>query len=94
MLVLCPSEGEFYYTHSLIYIEGMGKLPVTEFLVNNAKNYKDKVALVEINPEIQEKSRKTRREYELIQPNSASVGRCEMYCGESVVAKQNEIKKN
>ena len=57
-------------------------MPITEFLVNNAKNYKDEVALVEINPEIQEKSRKTWREYELIQPNPSNSGRSEMTWGE------------
>ncbi len=57
-------------------------MPITDFLVNNAKNYKDEVALVEINPEIQEKSRKTWREYELIQPNPSNAGRAELTWGD------------
>ena len=57
-------------------------MPITEFLVHNAKNYKDEVALVEINPEIQEKSRKTWREYELIQPNPSNAGRTQLTWGE------------
>ena len=57
-------------------------MPITEFLVHNAKNYKEEVALVEINPEIQEKSRKTWREYELIQPNPSNAGRTQLTWGE------------
>lgn len=45
-------------------------MPITSFLEHNAKIYADEVALVEINPEIQEKRRVTWRDYELIEPNS------------------------
>ena len=57
-------------------------MPITDFLVNNAKNYKDEVALVEINPEIQEKNRQTWREYSLIEPNPFNAGRNEMTWGD------------
>ena len=57
-------------------------MPITDFLVNNAKNYKDEVALVEINPEIQEKNRQTWREYSLIEPNPFNAGREEMTWGD------------
>ena len=39
-------------------------MPITELLERNAKEFADDVALVEINPEIQEKKRVTWREYE------------------------------
>jgi long-chain acyl-CoA synthetase len=41
-------------------------MPITEILAHNAELYGDEVSLVEINPEIQEKT--TWREYELIEP--------------------------
>ena len=41
-------------------------MPITELLERNAKEFADDVALVEINPEIQEKKRGTRRECEMI----------------------------
>ena len=44
-------------------------MPITELLERNAKEFADDVALVEINPDIQEKKRVTWREYELIQPD-------------------------
>ena len=44
-------------------------MPITEFLERNATLYKDDVSLVEINPEVQEKSRVTWREYSLIEAN-------------------------
>lgn len=57
-------------------------LPITEYLVNNAKNFKDDVALVEINPEVEEKSRMTWREYSLIEPSNTNSLRKEMTWGE------------
>lgn len=57
-------------------------LPITEYLVNNAKNFKDDVALVEINPEVEEKSRMTWREYSLIEPSNTNSVRKEMTWGE------------
>ena len=43
-------------------------MPITEFLERNAREYPDDIALVEINPEIQEDRRVTWKEYELIEP--------------------------
>lgn len=60
----------------------MSILPITEYLVNNAKNFKDDVALVEINPEVEEKSRMTWREYSLIEPGNTNSLRKEMTWGE------------
>ena len=57
-------------------------MPITEYLVNNAKNYKDEVALVEINPDIQEKNRQTWREYSLVEPNTLNAGRRELTWGD------------
>ncbi len=57
-------------------------MPITEYLVNNAKNFKDDVALVEINPEVEEKSRMTWREYSLIEPGNTNSLRKEMTWGE------------
>lgn len=42
-------------------------MPITEILANNAKLYKDDVALVEINPQQREQSRVTWKEYSLIE---------------------------
>ena len=57
-------------------------MPITEYLVNNAKNFKDDVALVEINPEVEEKNRVTWREYSLIEPSNTNSLRTEMTWGE------------
>ena len=46
-------------------------MPITDLLERNSKLYGDEVALVELNPEIQEEPRVTWREYELIQPTSS-----------------------
>ncbi|MBR5552494.1 MAG: acyl--CoA ligase [Clostridia bacterium] len=43
-------------------------MPITEFLEKNAREYKDEVSLVEINPEFRPESRITWREYSLMQP--------------------------
>lgn len=53
-------------------------MPITEFLERNAALYKDDVALVEINPELQEKSRVTWREYSLIEQGANTPGRSEI----------------
>ena len=42
-------------------------MPVTDFLRRNARDYPDDVALVEINPDIQERRRVTWRDYDLIE---------------------------
>ena len=47
-------------------------MPIIDLLERNSKLYGDEVALVEINPEIKEEQRVTWKEYELIQPTSAS----------------------
>ena len=45
-------------------------MPITDLLERNHKLYGGETALVEINPEIQEKHRVTWKEYELIEPAS------------------------
>ena len=47
-------------------------MPITELLERNAKEYANDVALVELNPAIQERRRVTWREYELMEPNPKS----------------------
>ncbi|MCR5418385.1 MAG: acyl--CoA ligase [Lachnospiraceae bacterium] len=44
-------------------------MPVTEFLKRNAKLYPDEVALVELNPEVEDTRRISWKEYELIEPS-------------------------
>lgn len=44
-------------------------MPITQLLERNASVYPNDVALVELNPEIQEKSRRTWREYALVEGN-------------------------
>lgn len=53
-------------------------MPITKFLERNAELYKDDVSLVEINPELQEKSRVTWREYSLIEQGARGIGRSEI----------------
>ncbi len=53
-------------------------MPITKFLERNAELYKDDVSLVEINPELQEKSRITWREYSLIEQGARGIGRSEI----------------
>ena len=53
-------------------------MPITEFLEKNAVLFKDDVSLVEINPELQEKSRVTWREYSLIEQGANGDGRSEI----------------
>lgn len=43
-------------------------MPITEYLINNARQHGNEVCLVEVNPDIQEKRRITWRDYELIEP--------------------------
>ncbi len=52
-------------------------MPITELLEKNARLYPDEVALVEINPEMPE-TRKTWKEYELIEPSQAPYYRREI----------------
>ncbi len=53
-------------------------MPITDLLERNSKLYGNEISLVEINPEIQEEPRVTWREYELIQPTSATPYRREI----------------
>ena len=53
-------------------------MPITDLLERNSKLYGDEVALVEMNPEIQEEPRVTWREYELIQPTTSTPYRREI----------------
>jgi len=53
-------------------------MPITDLLERNSKLYGDEIALVEINPEVQEEQRVTWKEYELIQPTSAAPYRREI----------------
>ena len=50
-------------------------MPITELLERNAANYPSDVALIEINPKIQENKRVTWKEYELIQPTKTQAYR-------------------
>ena len=45
-------------------------MPITDILEQNCEKFGNDVALVEINPDIQEKRRVTWKEYELIEPNT------------------------
>jgi len=53
-------------------------MPITDLLERNSKLYGDKIALVEINPEVQEAQRVTWKEYSLIQPTSTAAYRREI----------------
>ena len=53
-------------------------MPITDLLERNSKLYGDEVALMEINPEIQEEQRVTWKEYALIQPTSSAPYRREI----------------
>ena len=52
--------------------KGPRQMPITDLLERNHKLYGGETALVEINPEIQEKHRVTWKEYELIEPASTA----------------------
>ena len=53
-------------------------MPITELLEKNAKQYPEDIALVEINPELMEKTRENWRESELIEPAPEAPHRKEM----------------
>ena len=57
-------------------------MPITEILSRNAFLYGEKISLVEINPELQEKHEVSWQEYELIEPNPAATFRRQMTWGE------------
>jgi acyl-CoA synthetase (AMP-forming)/AMP-acid ligase II len=53
-------------------------MPITDLLERNSKLYGEEIALVEINPEVQEEQRVTWKEYELIQPTATAPYRREI----------------
>ncbi|MDL2236576.1 AMP-binding protein [Christensenellaceae bacterium OttesenSCG-928-K19] len=53
-------------------------MPITENLIKNAQNYAHEVALVELNPEIQERHERAWKEYELVEPGHAKGYRFEI----------------
>lgn len=53
-------------------------MPIIDLLTRNAKLYGDDISLVELNPEIQERSPVTWKEYELIQPTTSTIYRREI----------------
>ncbi|MGI6746597.1 MAG: Long-chain-fatty-acid--CoA ligase FadD13 [Firmicutes bacterium ADurb.Bin300] len=57
-------------------------MPITDFLENNAKLYKDDVSLVEINPQLPEKNLVTWKEFSLIETSSRNGRRSELTWGE------------
>ncbi len=57
-------------------------MPITEILEKNAELYRDEVALVEINPQMQDKARVTWREYSLIESSPNDAFRSEITWGE------------
>lgn len=57
-------------------------MPITEFLENNAKLYKDDVSLVEINPEMPDKDLVTWKEFSLIETSSNKDKRSEITWGD------------
>jgi len=56
-------------------------MPITDLLERNSKLYGEKTALVEINPEVQEKEQVAWKEYELIQPTGSAPYRREITWG-------------
>ena len=68
-------------------------MPITEFLVRNAKVKEDDVCLVEINPSAQQKQRVTWKDYSLVQPVGDTVYRKEMTWGQ-FDRKANRIPNN
>ncbi len=53
-------------------------MPITEILKKNAELYGDEVCLVELNPDIQEKQRRTWKEFSLIEPTGTAAYRREI----------------
>ncbi len=58
--------------------EGERKMPITELLERNAREFPFDISLVEINPEVEENVRRTWKEFELIEANPHEYGRKEM----------------
>ena len=57
-------------------------MPITDFLESNARNYKNDVSLVEINPQLRDKSRVTWKEYSLIEASTIDPSRSELTWGD------------
>ena len=57
-------------------------MPITEILEKNAREFKDDVCLVEINPQIESKSRITWKEYSLIESSGQEGYKQELTWGE------------
>ncbi len=57
-------------------------MPITEFLERNAREFRDEISLVEINPEFKPESRITWREYSLTQPVPGETLRRELTWGD------------
>ena len=53
-------------------------MPITEILQKNADFYPNDVSLIEINPQIENQSRMTWREYSLIEANPNEA--CQPFC--------------
>ena len=53
-------------------------MPITDLLERNAREYPDEVSLVELNPQLMEKSKVTWREYALIETVNAKKTRQEI----------------
>ena len=67
-----------YYRIKAFYQKGCLAMPITDLLERNAKLYGPETALVEINPEIQEKRRLTWKDYDLIMPAPTTAYRREI----------------
>ena len=57
-------------------------MPITEILQKNADFYPEDISLVEINPQNENKTRMTWREYSLIEPSTSESGRKELTWGD------------
>ncbi len=60
------------------FIKKGEKMTIVDLLEKNSKEFSDEVALVEINPELEENRRLTWRDYELVEPTSRSYYRTEI----------------
>jgi len=57
-------------------------MPITEILTKNAREFTNDVCLVEVNPQLEEKSRRTWKEYSLIEAGTENAMRRELTWGE------------
>ena len=56
-------------------------MPITEILAKNAREFTNDVCLVEVNPQLEEKSRRTWKEYSLIEAGTENALRRELTWG-------------